>query len=250
LIVLGSIGFPVLDELSRTAWNLLRRRRPPLLSLHTRIVLRLTAFMLAGLAICYLVLEWGHAFSKLPYHERVFSAVFQSASARTAGFNVIDLSTLVPASIVLTCAAMFMGANPGATGGGIKLTTVAALFAGLRGELSGRTPTLSNRTLPERVIRKAIGVASLSAVIVSVGFVLLLLVESHPPLDLLFEAVSAFSTTGLSTGITPNLSTPGKLIVILLMFIGRIGPLTLALALSSQAEQRTLRLPEERVLIG
>jgi trk system potassium uptake protein TrkH len=194
--------------------------------------------------------EWTHAFAGLPYHERLYAAVFQAATARTAGFNVVDLALLAPASVALTSFAMFIGASPGSTGGGIKVTTVAALFAGFRGELLGRAPTLANRTLPDAVIRKAIGVTSLSLVIVGIAFVLLLLVESHPPFDLLFEAISAFSTTGLSTGITPKLSTPGKLLIVVMMYIGRIGPLTLALALASKAEQRVLRLPEERVLIG
>jgi trk system potassium uptake protein TrkH len=250
LIVLGGVGFPVLDEFARAAWNKLRRRRLARFSLHTRVVLRLTLALLGGLALFYLALEWTRGFGSLPYHERVIAAVFQSASARTAGFNVVDLSTFLPASLVLTCVAMFIGAAPGSTAGGIKVTTVAALFAGFRAELSGRSPSLLNRTLPEAVFRKAVGVASISLAIVVVATFLLLLVEPHAPLDLLFETVSAFTTTGLSTGVTPKLSTPGKLIIILMMFIGRIGPLTLALAVSSKVQQRVLRLPEERMLIG
>lgn len=250
LILLGGVGFPVLSELASALWAKLRRRRIPLLSLHTRVTLRATALLLGGLALFYLALEWTHGFSGLRYRERVFAAVFQSASARTAGFNVVDLSSLLPASLVLTCAAMLIGAGSGSTAGGIKVTTAAALYSGLRAELSGNPPSLMNRRLPDQVIRKAIAVGVLSSIILVLAFFLLLLVEAHPPLDVLFEVVSAFSTTGLSTGITPKLSLAGKLAIVLMMFIGRIGPLTLALAVSSKGPERLLGLPNEPVLIG
>jgi trk system potassium uptake protein TrkH len=145
---------------------------------------------------------------------------------------------------------MFVGACPGSTGGGIKTTTLAVLYSSLRAELFGRAPRLLDRTLPEGVVRRAIGVAFLSMVIVFVVFVLLLLVEPHPPLELAFEVVSAFSTTGLSTGVTSGLSTTGKLLITLTMFVGRIGPLTLAVALARAAHARAVELPKERVLIG
>jgi trk system potassium uptake protein TrkH len=250
LIVLGGIGFPVLDELARAVWTKLRRRRLAQFSLHTRIVLRLTAVLLSGLMLAYLALEWLHGLAPFPIEERVFVAVFQSASARTAGFGAVDLATFLPSTLLLTCLAMFIGAAPGSTGGGIKVTTVAALFASFRAELTGHSPALLNRTLPDLVLRRALSVASLSLFIVILALFTLLLVEPHPPLDLVFETVSAFTTTGLSTGITPKLSTAGKLVIIAMMFVGRIGPLTLALAVSSKAQQRALRLPEERVLIG
>jgi trk system potassium uptake protein len=206
--------------------------------------------LLAGLAIGYVVLEWTNVLSPLAYQDRVMVAVFQSASARTAGFNVVDLGQFLPATLVLTCAAMFIGAGPGSTAGGIKVTTFAALFAGLRAELQASPPQLLNRRLPDGVIRKAIGVVFLSLLIVSVVFFSMLLLEPHAPLSLLFEVISAFSTTGLSTGITPSLSTPGKLLITLTMFAGRIGPMTLALALSVKTEQRPVQLPCERVTIG
>jgi trk system potassium uptake protein TrkH len=145
---------------------------------------------------------------------------------------------------------MFIGAGPGSTGGGIKVTTLAALLAGLKAELRASTPRLLNRTLPDGVVRKAIGVVFLSVSIVLGGYFLLLLIEPHPPLELAFEAVSAFSTTGLSTGVTGELSTPGKLVIALLMFVGRIGPMTLVLAISARSEFKAVKLPEERVLIG
>jgi trk system potassium uptake protein TrkH len=228
----------------------LLRRRQLRASLHSRICLRLTAALLSGGMAAYLLLEWRSAFAGLDWHERVLAALFHSASARTAGFNVIDVGAMLPASLMLTCVAMFIGACSGSCGGGIKTTTVAVLFAGLRSELQGKPAYLLDRTLAPATTRKAVGVAFASLCLVSVLLFLILLIEKHEPLDLAFEIFSAFSTTGLSTGITPELSTPGKVLVLLSMYIGRIGPLTLALAVSGQAEISRVQLPSEKVLIG
>jgi trk system potassium uptake protein TrkH len=250
LIVLGGIGFPVLDEAGRALFTRLRGRRVPTFSLHSRVALRTTGLLLGGMTVAYLLLEWTASMRDQGYFARLYAALFQSASARTAGFNVIDIGVMRPATLVLTCAAMFVGACPGSTAGGIKTTTLAVLFSGLRSELSARPPHLLDRTIAQPVIRRAIGVAFLSMVIVLTGFFLLLLVEPHPPLELAFEVVSAFSTTGLSTGVTPKLSTAGKLLIICMMFIGRIGPLTLALTVSVKPQRARVQLPEERVMIG
>jgi trk system potassium uptake protein TrkH len=250
LVVLGGIGFPVLDELSGAVFAWLRRRRPPRLSLNTRVSLWTTGILLSMMTVAYFVLEWGASMRSLALTERLSASLFHSAVARTAGFNVIDVGAMLPATLVLTCMAMFIGASPGSTGGGIKTTTVATLYAAMRAELRARPPALFDRRLPEAMIRKAVGVVFLSLVIVAGGFFLLLLLESHPPLDLLFEITSAFSTTGLSTGITPELTVPGKILITSMMFIGRIGPLTLALAVSATAQERALELPQERLMIG
>lgn len=250
LVVCGGLGFPVLQELLRALWRTLRRRRREPFSLHARVVLRVSALLLAVQTIFTLLLEWRASLAPLGYVDRVFAGAFQAAVVRSAGFNAVDVGAMLPATLLLTCMAMFIGAGPGSTGGGIKVTTLAALFAGMKAELSASTPRLMNRTLPDTVVRKAVGVAFLSLCIVVAAFFLLLLLEPHPPLFLMFEAVSAFSTTGLSTGITSALTTPGKLLIAVLMFAGRIGPLTLALALSDKVASRAVKLPEERVLIG
>lgn len=250
LMLLGGIGFPVLHELTGRAWRVLRRQRRERLSLHGRIALGSTGLLFIGVAVAYLMLEWGSSFVALDWHERVLAALLHSASSRTAGFNVIDVGAMRPASLMLTCVAMFIGACPGSCGGGIKTTTVAVLFAGLRSELQGRPPYLLDRALSPATTRKALGVAFSSFCLLSVLLFLLLLVDAHAPLDVAFEVFSAFSTTGLSTGITPELGVAGKLLVLLTMYIGRIGPLTLALAISGRAEAPRLLLPSERVLIG
>jgi trk system potassium uptake protein TrkH len=250
LIVLGSIGFPVIQEVAGRTGRWFLRRRQERMSLHSRIALRATAILLPALAVAYLALESMSSFRELGWLGRVSAAIFQSASARSAGYNVVDMGAMQPASLMLTCVAMFIGASPGSCGGGIKTTTVAVLFAGLRSELDGRPAFLLDRSLSQATIRKAIGVAFLSIGILSVAIFILFLVETHPPLALAFEAFSAFSTTGLSTGITPELSAPGKLLIILTMYVGRIGPLTLALAISIRTQALRVQLPSERVLIG
>ncbi len=251
LILLGGIGFPVIDELLGRLAARIRRRRPNRLSLHARVCLVTSGSLLVILAVIYLVLEWRGAFAGLHPLARISAAVFQSISARTAGFQLVDLGGYRAATLLVTCAAMFVGASPGSCGGGIKTTTVAALYAGLRAELTARDPQLFDRALPDSTLRRSIAVVFMSMSIVSLAILGLFLVDDHPPLDLVFEAFSAFSTAGMSTGITPELSLPGKLLVAVLMFIGRIGPLTLALAVASKASSpAVLKLPEERVLIG
>lgn len=250
LVVLGGIGFPVLDELFRALFTRLRGRRVPVHSLNARVSLRTAALLLGGMTLAYLVLEWGSSMAELSFGDRLTAALFQSASCRTAGFNVVDIGRMTPAVLLLTCAAMFVGAGPGSTGGGIKTTTLAVLLAGVRSELTGRPARLLNRVLPQAVIRRAISVAFLSMTLVALVFFLLLVLESQGPLDLAFEVVSAFSTTGLSTGVTPQLTGAGKVLITLTMFIGRIGPLTLALALARSAAARAVALPEEKVMIG
>jgi trk system potassium uptake protein len=250
LIVLGGIGFPVLHEGTVRLWSFARRRRRERWSLHARIAIGATTLLFGGVMAAYLVLEWSASFAALAWHERLLAAMFHSASCRTAGFNVIDVGAMRPASLMLTCVAMLIGACPGSCAGGIKTTTVAVLFAGLRSELQGRPAYLLDRSLSPATTRKAVGVAFSSICLVSMLLFLLLLIEKHPPLSIAFEVFSAFSTTGLSTGITPELSVPGKVLVLLTMYIGRIGPLTLALAISGRAEGARISLPSERVLIG
>lgn len=249
-IVLGGIGFPVIHELTRRAIAWSRRRRLERLSLHTRVSLGATGLLLGGVALLYLALEWSGAFAGLGWLERIAAATFQSVSCRSAGFNVIDIGAMGPAALMLTCAAMFIGACPGSCGGGIKTTTVAALFAGLRSELQGRPAYLLDRALSAATIRRAIGVSFMSIGLLGTALFLLLVVESHAPVAIAFEAFSAFTTTGLSTGITPELSTTGKLLVTLTMYIGRIGPLTLGLVFSRREHALPIQVPEERVLIG
>jgi trk system potassium uptake protein TrkH len=251
LILLGGIGFPVLDELRRVWLVRLSGERPPRLSLHSRTALATSAALVAGLMLVLLGLESGLALRTLDWPDKLLAALFASVTARTAGFNTIDTAALAPASLLLLCAVMFVGASPGSTGGGIKTTTLATLVATLRALLFGEPHArIFDRSVGEAAGRRALGVAFLSGLLVAVFAFVLLITENGEPLALVFEAVSAFATVGLSTGVTATLSVPGRLVIVATMLIGRIGPLTLALALAGRVRASAVERPEERVLIG
>lgn len=251
LIVLGGVGFPVLSELSDMARMRFARRRPNRLSLHTRTVLIASAGLIVVGAVATACLEWRASLAALPVPERLLAALFQSVSMRTAGFNTVDVAAFSPAGLMLTCLLMFIGASPGGTGGGVKTTTFAALLATFRAELRGPSePRLLGRRLPETTVRRAVAVSFASAVILTGVVLFLLISERHAPLALVFEAVSAFGTVGLSTGLTASLSVPGKLVIIATMLVGRVGPVTLALAASERGTRAHHRPPHERVMIG
>lgn len=157
LIALGGIGFPVLDELRAHAWDRLRRRRPPRLSLHSRVALATSAVVTGATAIGFFACEHTGTLRGLPAGEKALAALFQSVTMRTAGFNTVDLAAIGAPALIVACLAMTIGASPGSTGGGLKTTTVAALFATLRAEVRGeQAPRLFDRALPAAVGRRAI----------------------------------------------------------------------------------------------
>lgn len=262
LVTVGGIGFPVLEELAVRIRDQRRGIVPPKLSLHTRIVLLASAFLVLVGTLAFLFLERDGVLAERPAHERILSALFQSVTTRTAGFNTLDFSVMGSPIILLTCFLMFVGASPGSTGGGIKTTTFAVLFSAFRAEVkSSPVVRLLDRAIPAPTVRKALGVAVVSITFVAAISFILLITEADllrtryegdalGPLRILFETVSAFATCGLSTGITQHLSVAGKLVITFTMFVGRIGPLTLALAASSKPKQEGFTPPEERVLIG
>lgn len=251
LIIFGGLGFPVLRELGVRARVRLARRRVQRMSLHSRVVLWTSGSLIGTGALAILALEWNGVMAPLPWDEKVLTALFQSVTARTAGFNTLPIGALAAPTLMLLCMVMFIGASPGSTGGGVKTTTLAVLFATFRAELLGRRAArLRDRSVGEAITRRAVGVFFLSVVIVSFMLLVLLIVEPHEPLALAFETFSAFATVGLSTGLTPHLSTAGKLLITFTMLIGRIGPLTLALALAARQRRQAFHLPEERVTIG
>ncbi|HSN97814.1 MAG TPA: TrkH family potassium uptake protein, partial [Candidatus Nanopelagicales bacterium] len=218
LVILGGLGFPVHDELLRRARARLFRARPHRLSLHTRVVLLSTAVLIALGTVGFMALEWSRSMAHHPVHVRALTAVFQSVMTRTAGFNTLDFAAMGHATWMFTCILMFIGAAPGSTGGGVKVTTVSVLFATLRAELRGyEAPRLLGRSIPAAVVRRAMAVSFLFILLVASFLFALLLFEHQDPLSVAFEAVSASATVGLSTGITPALSTPGKLLVTALM---------------------------------
>lgn len=251
LIVLGGLGFPVLSELSHLIRERLKGQRPARMSLHTRTVLILSAALVVVVAFALCVVEWNHSLSGQRWYERLFTALFQSVTLRTAGFNTVDIARFSNAGLMIGMMFMFVGASPGGTGGGVKVTTFAVLFATLRAELRGsEEASLFDRRLPAGTVRRAISVAFVSVVVLTLIILLLLVLESGDALRIAFEAISAFGTVGLSANLTPGLSSPGKLVIILTMLVGRVGPLTVALAASERGSRAHHRRPHERVLIG
>ncbi|MCB5253649.1 MAG: TrkH family potassium uptake protein [Candidatus Cloacimonadaceae bacterium] len=248
LILLGGIGFAVLIDLYRYVMHVDKVRK---LTLHTKIVLTTSAALLVIGFISIYIAEYSSVMEDFSISRRILSSWFQSVTARTAGFNTVDISALGSSSLLVMMALMFIGASPGSTGGGIKTTTFAVLVLSLVSLLRGRRElSLFNRRISLSNYREATSLITLAAGIVFFIVFVLFLTEQQAFEKLLFEAISAFGTVGLSTGITSELTQIGKMLITILMYIGRIGPLTLIYALSMRNRQAKLNYAEEKIAIG
>ncbi|MEK7850352.1 MAG: TrkH family potassium uptake protein [Deltaproteobacteria bacterium] len=255
LIIMGGIGFVVLHELRAGIFS--RKAR---ISLHSKLVLMVTGILLFGGMVVFMLLEWNNTLAGLPIQTKLLASWFQSVTARTAGFNTLDYGMMTGATLFFTILLMFIGASPGSTGGGIKTSTIGVFIALAISRYRGREDvSLFNRAIPKDVVFKAFSVGLISGLLIVTFVIFILAVElgatPHQEsrgifLNLLFEAMSAFGTVGLSTGITPILSYPTKLLLILLMFAGRLGPLTIAIAFTKKEARGRFRHPEENVIIG
>ncbi len=253
LIVFGGLGFTVVRDLLGNFRERALRRSSRLRSLRvqTKIVLAVSATLILAGAVLFYALERGSSLAGAGIGDRILVSLFQSVTARTAGFNTCDFGALSSATLMVVIILMFIGASPGSTGGGIKTTTVAVLWSAIMSGLRKRPDSeLYRRTIPAEVIQKALSVLIISLVVVLAFGLVLLYYENQPFASVMFETVSAFGTVGLSTGITPNLSTAGKVALTLLMFMGRLGPLTIAYAFLRQRRPAQYRYAEERVMIG
>ncbi len=257
LIVSGGIGFLVLSEIrQRLAF---RRRLLSRLSLHSKLVLSSTAILLLTSTVLIVLMEWHNTLGPFAPFKKCLVGFFHAVSARTAGFNSISIVDMSNEALFLVILLMIVGASPGSCGGGIKTTTFSCLTILGISRLFGREkPQLFHRTISQESIGKAVSIVIISIFIIFAATLLILMTElgeiSHPMsrgkfLELLFEVVSAFGTVGLSMGVTPGLSAAGKLIIISVMFIGRLGPLMIALAVSRQAGRRHY-FAEENIMIG
>jgi len=251
LIILGGLGFLVLQEGKATILNLFKRGKRHL-SLHTKLVLILTLILIIFSFVLFFLIERNHSLKTLVGGEKALSSLFQVITPRTAGFNTIDLSYLSSASVFLLILLMFIGASPGSTGGGVKTSTMGVIFAFLKSRIAAReSASIFRRTLPFPLITRAFLVISLSLSVIFLSSFILLLSEPGVSLrEVLFEVFSAFSTVGLSLGLTPKLSALGKVVVILTMYIGRIGPLTLLYAFSRPRARGRFEYVEESVMLG
>ncbi|HID96000.1 MAG TPA: Trk family potassium uptake protein [Candidatus Latescibacteria bacterium] len=251
LIILGGIGFVVVADLHRSRFWMGRRSSTPRLALHTKLVLSVTLILLVfGTALFFLV-EYNNSMNGTPIVERLLSSYFQSVTARTAGFNTLDTRSLSHAALFVTVLLMFIGASPGSTGGGIKTSTIGVLYVFTRSIFRGKEEVeLFRRNVPRAVVYKAIVIVIFATSFLVALTIPLFITENAPFMDVIFEAVSAFGTVGLSLGLTSKLTDIGKVLIILLMFVGRIGPLTIAYAVGRRKERVALGYPEGRVMVG
>jgi trk system potassium uptake protein TrkH len=260
LIILGGIGFLVIRELIQVARVRARKRsQRPKLSLHTKIVLVASSFLIVFGAVMIGWLESGDSLAGMPFMEGFWTALFQSVTARTAGFNTIDLNTFRAPTVFLVIFLMFVGASPGSAGGGVKTTSMALFFAIFYNRLKGNQHTsLFRRTIPDEAITKALALVLLAIILIGIALFGLMIVQSpdlahenmREFLGYTFEAFSAFGTVGLSIGATAKLNALGKLIIIVLMFVGRVGLLTMAFAIAGRTRRHAPRYAEENIMIG
>ncbi|MGH7563833.1 MAG: TrkH family potassium uptake protein, partial [Gemmatimonadota bacterium] len=254
LIVLGGLGFVVITDLESRGRHVHRR-----LSLRSKVVLTTTGILIAGAAVFFFFFEYNNVLRGRPWDETLLISLFQAVTPRTAGYNTVPYDQLTNSALMMTIILMFVGGSPGSTAGGIKTSTAAILIGVLISKARGmRYATLFRRTVPERIVGEAIAIVLLSVVMVMAMTFVLQWTElhdlAHPGvrgdfLSLNFEAVSAFGTVGLSMGETPGLRASSKLVIILLMFIGRLGPLTVAVALGRRRRVE-YQYAEEEVLVG
>lgn len=255
LVIAGSSGFMTLHELEQLGrYRLLRwlKRptlpRPARLSTQTRVGLLVTAGLLLLGALSFALIEWSNpaTLGPMAWPDKLLHATFQTAVTRSAGFSTLDYSQFSPLSLVLIILLMFVGGNSGSTAGGIKTSTLAVLLAATFAVLRGQQDTvLAGRRVTALNLMRALTIVTLAGLAVSLGSLLLMVTDGqHRPIVLVFEAVSAFTTSGLSVNLTPTLSAGGKLVLVALMFLGRIGFLSLLLAFT-RAQSAALRHPEE-----
>ncbi|MGP6174674.1 TrkH family potassium uptake protein [Corynebacterium sp. A21] len=257
-LIIGGLGYPVLAELVQRLVERLRfwrRGNVPgarRLSLTTRITLSGTAVLLILGTIMVAVLEWNGVLKEMAVGTKLLSAFFQGTSPRTAGFNSVDYADMNPVTLMGTDILMFIGGGSAGTAGGIKVTTAVVLLAAMTAEFRGQAgTTLWHRSIPLAVVRQAMTVAAAGVVVVALGVGSVRLLDPGFSADqVTFEVVSAFATVGLSTGITADLSGGSQLILCLIMYLGRVGPITLVAALAARNIALRFHYPEERPFIG
>jgi trk system potassium uptake protein TrkH len=257
LIIIGGIGFVVIADVKNRFLG--RKTTMKRLSLHSRLALSASAVLILLGTLAILFMEWDNALAPLSIPGRLLAALFQSISARTAGFNTLDMGSMANETLFMLCILMFIGACPGSCGGGVKTTTVAGLAVLGVSRLRGFSrPQVFRRTLTDASMSKATSVVMISAAVITLAVMVLMVSElggiSHTQtrgrfLELFFETISAFGTVGLSTGMTDTLTPFGRITISALMFIGRLGPMVIGLAVSRERVNR-FQFAEENIMIG
>jgi trk system potassium uptake protein TrkH len=257
LIISGGIGFFVIYEL----FDLLKRKQKKIrLSLHSKMVILTTiCLILFGMVLIYAV-EHNNDLLKFPSHQKILMSFFQSVTSRTAGFNTVDLNLFHNAVLFMLLIFMFVGASPGSCGGGVKTTTFAVLISLMWNRLMGRgTVNVFKRTIPQELVRKVVAIFIIAVFFICLMAFFLLITQPEGRitpesegyfLKYLFETVSAFGTVGLSLGVTSNLNFLGKLILIITMYVGRVGLLTVAYGIARERLVGPYQFAEENVMVG
>ncbi len=263
LIVLGGLGFVVFSDITHffSAPNIDLRRKH--LSFHTRVVLWTTGLLVVGFTLVFLILEWENTMQGFSIKDRLLASLFLSVTPRTAGFNTVDTGQLTNTTLIFQIFLMGVGAAPGSTGGGIKVTTFAILVALIWSRSTGRQRVdLMGRSIPLSIISKSIAVGAAYALVTIIATLLMEFVETSTLasvysaearglfLSHLFEVVSALGTVGLSTGITAKLTGTSQILLVFVMLIGRLGPLLLAESLVGTKKPPRYSLPEDYVMVG
>lgn len=247
-IIIGGLGYPVLSELVRRARGRSRGR----LSVTARMTLAGTVVLIVGGALALAVADCNHAFAGLHGSDRVLATLFAAVTPRTAGFNSIDYSHMTSTGMMITDGLMFIGGGSAGTAGGIKITTVLVLAAAMLTEFRGDADVvIGKRRIDDSVVRQAMTVTVFGGAVIALALMLLRVFNPQFHADALaFEIFSAFATVGLSTGITGQLTAVSQVILCLLMYLGRVGPITLVAALTARSVNRRYSYPEERPYIG
>ena len=246
-VFLGSIGFPVIYALIRNPWN------PHRWSVHVKLTIVWSFVLIVAGALLYIVLEFDNpeTFGGIAAFPTVFQSLFLSVMTRSGGFATIDISELHSSSLLVTDMLMFIGGGSASTAGGIKVTTLAVLFLAAFAEARGNTSMEAfGRRIPGDVLRLAVSVVLWGATVVAVASIVLMHVTKEPLDRVLFEVISAFATSGLSTGLTAEVDDPGKYVLIATMWLGRVGTVTLSVALAASQRRQLFTRPEERPIVG
>lgn len=257
LVTLGGLGFAVLTDIyMNTKPSLRGKKRGSRLRMHTRVVLCASAILLFGGATVFMLCEYSNplTFGGFDFPHKVMAALFQSVTCRTAGFNTIDLNSLTDASKLFSVLLMFIGGAPAGTAGGIKVTTVAVLLLGVRAIMRGKSDTEAyGRRISPIAQKRALAILVIGLTVLLAATIAISLNEADKGIsliDILFETASALATVGLSAGVTGASGTLTRLIFIALMYIGRVGLLTMALSLGRRETEQVTRYPEGDIMVG
>ncbi|MBE5816857.1 MAG: Trk family potassium uptake protein [Clostridiales bacterium] len=245
LIIVGGIGFIVWDDVVKHGLKLKKYQ------LHSKIVLTTSAILIVIPAVLFYVFERNGVLAGMPFGKALLASFFGVVSPRTAGFATVDLAQLSPGASLLTMVLMLIGGSPGSTAGGIKTTTLFVLVVGMVATARGKENVNAfKKRLEDGVIRKASAIFTVYILMVVVFTLVICMFDSHSLKDILFEAISAVGTVGLTTGITPTLSSVAKILLMVLMFAGRVGGLSLVLALAEKRMNAHVERPVEKIIIG